>query len=439
MPGVMQYDESTVLSIDDDPVPAVIRHERSVGLGIVFAEPRIFLQLSSWQLFAGLRAGFILTDDYSGTQRIIDPPGVTFDDDPVVTDNAEQYPGLTSVSAWFTFGASTAGARIGDVRIEPGFSAGLPITAMSSTDPFRVWSVSATLRIVLDPVQATPDTVQRRIDTVIVTDTVVTESATETTTRETLVVVRIDSTDDAITIRRELRRVIGIGVPTMLTEVRASFLDADGSEHDRLAMTVRIDRHQLRVADPRWSSGTLSALPATAVPKPIADRVSAALTAVQQLPRTTPITWTAEQWPSCTIRIRMAAEGDVEPEQWSLHLRMSDGRILDSIGGKGAPPDMIDRTIAEDVVRSLRNGGTVDYVYRVMADGHWTPSATASVVFNAVQQKEGTAYKWQVVLPKTPEQQRSDGRTEWTDAEQQQLRTMNGPWPKILLQSQIHR
>lgn len=438
MPGVMEYDESTTLSIDDDPVPAVIRHRQQLALGLAFIEPTITLAASSWHADLGVRVGYVLGGEMETTQQIIDPPGVEFEN---ALDSGTDIPGLATVGAWAKLGISSRGRRIGDLRIEPGLSVSLPLTSMSTVQPFRIWSASATVRLFIDPRPALPV----RTDTVVITDTIVVESNTETETRESIVIVGVDSTTvttsteiiRTITILRELRRTVGIGLPIMVTEAQALFILPDGRLDDRITLRVAADRHELHVADPHWPAGVIPSMPKEPIDTVITDVVDASFLAVQRLPSTRPIRWRSEQWDTCRIRFSLVAGGDADPSAWKVVLRDASRLVIDSLGGTGMPPDMIDVAIPEEVLRSLRSGGMVTYEFSVAIDQQrWNAPVSGSLTFEAMKERQGATYRWLLELPKQPHG-RSDGTPTWTSAQQAKIERRRSAWSPILLESTV--
>lgn len=438
MPGVMQYDESTTLSIEDDPVPAVIRHRQQMSMGLAFVEPTITFARPSWHADLGLRVGYVLGGEMETTQQIIDPPGVEFEN---ALDSSTDIPGLATVGAWATLGVSTSGRRIGDLRIEPGLSVSIPITSMSTVQPFRIWSASATVRLFIDPRPSLPV----RVDTVVITDTIVVESSTETETRETISIIGVDSTSVAtdseilrtITITRELRRTVGIGLPFILTEAQAMFVRPDGQLDERITLRVATDRHELRAADPHWPAGVISSMPREPIDTVVTDVVDGAFLAAQRLPSTKPIRWRSEHWDTCRIRFLLTAGGDAEPAAWKVVVSDASKKIIDSLGGAGMPPDMIELTIPEDVLRSLRSGGALSYVFSVAIDQQrWTEPVSGTLLFEAMKERPGTTYRWVLELPKQP-QGRLDGITTWTPSQRTKIESRRSAWTPILLESRV--
>jgi hypothetical protein len=91
--SLQRFDEPVVLSINDEPIPATIRHDRTADLHSLFIEPIVMLTLSRTQFCGGLRLGYAFQAPYMETQEVIDPPGVTINGSAVAIDVEGSYPG----------------------------------------------------------------------------------------------------------------------------------------------------------------------------------------------------------------------------------------------------------------------------------------------------------------------------------------------------------
>jgi len=410
-PGVTRFDESTTLAIDDDPVPSVIGHERTIDLGAFFLHPTVGVQMHRTVIDLGARIGWLVGGSYTETQQVVDPPGVEFDEGPVRIDATGAYPGLQLFAAWLTAGVSTAGARFGDVRLEPGLEFAVALTTLSTTDPLRMLSGGLRLRMIIDPVSM--PNYNERTDTVRLIDTVFVESAEAAQDRRSVLTttVSVDTIGTniltTVEVREQLTRTIALPASTLLTEAGALFVNTDGSTSPTTRLLYRVTRNTIHVKLPascevEFHSPQPSREAALAeIDRALTPACRAAIRDSTQRLSASPSTavWVDESWGACTVQYTLDAVGDVEVEEWSVTVLDTKGATVDLITGSGTPPASIQRSVPDAVLSTLKEGGVLTYRFVATdADGARTAPVGGTLTFQAfdVHTEERN---WDLVLP----------------------------------------
>ena len=448
-PGVMRFDENTILSIENDPVPAVIRHDRTLALFTLFIEPSAYITFHRTQISAGLRLGYVVNAPFTETQEVIDPPGVSFDGEGVIVDAEGSYPGLQPLSVMLTAGVRTMGERIGPLRFEPGVSVAVALTTLSADMPTRQIQAGVNVRIILDPL---PQRTHLR-DTVFIVDTVYHESAAGPVA-DVMTITGIDSAmqviDDVdhttITIRRELVRTIVVSPSTLLTEVHARFLTQEGRAVDTWKISYEAVTHVVTMDVPSECAVRPSRLLKSTMIDALIDheqrwdeQCRSILDIMQAAPARTQATsfmWKEETWQPCRVVFELLAMGDVEAASWKLRIVNVNGVALDSIEGSGQPPSQQIYLVSDTVLASVREGAMVRYEFLVVdVDGGRTKPASGTLTFEPFEAEHGRSVHWKMILP-WQQMNTSDQAQPWTPSEKQVLmeRTILGTfWQRCTL------
>jgi hypothetical protein len=411
--SLQRFDEPVVLSINDEPIPATIRHDRTADLHSLFIEPIVMLTLSRTQFCGGLRLGYAFQAPYMETQEVIDPPGVTINGSAVAIDVEGSYPGLQPFMATAIAGVRTTGQRIGAFRLEPGVTFAVGLTTLSTVQPVRQFSAGLDLRLQWDP---EPERIFK-IDTTITTDTVYTERAGGPAP-DAVTIVSIDSTvvdlDNirltTIHIRQRLTRTIAMPSSTLFTEARARFLDDRGRAVTSWQIAYRETMHTATVSLPASCTVDLPSRSATTridALRSLSRHLSADCremldTMVQPPPAITTleITWTDVEWEPCRVRFELITEGDVEVDSWLLRLYTDANAALDSVTGDGAPAPTLDYSFTKDVMALLLNGATIHYEFVAFdIDGGRTQPVHGTLSFNPADTDDVITQRWELVMP----------------------------------------
>ncbi len=277
--GSVISDESTVLSINDAPVPATIRHTIDLSLFALSIEPSVRLLAGPLRLRLGLPLQILLNGSYVATQQVVNPPGVYLGGQAVRVEGEGTLPGLQRLVPALSVGFGTTGKEVGGVRIEPEVTLRIPISSISSAADWTIWSVSAGVRVapLFDKIRP----IKR--DTLWIRDTTVVEvAATEISSTSTNIfaVDSVDAVGDEVILRHvALRERTTISVPHepafIRAEARAMFVDQQGMERERISIrTVKFENEFLMPLlstvyfAPR--SSDLSSYDARSVPLPTA-------------------------------------------------------------------------------------------------------------------------------------------------------------------------
>ncbi|CAN5489331.1 hypothetical protein BH10BAC6_BH10BAC6_18330 [soil metagenome] len=248
--GSVISDEFTVLSINDSPVPATIRHTIDLSLYAVGIEPSIRLFLDQFRLRIGIPIQFLLRNTYIAKQEVVNPPGVFLGGQAIRVEGEGELPGAQTVVPAVSVGVGTAGKVVGSIRIAPEVTLRVPISSISAVADWKIWSLSAGVRIAPSFDKIKPI----RRDTLWIRDTMVLEVATSSPRSTSTRMFAVDSVDEDgedVTMRHvAARERTTISVPHeplfIRAEARAMFVDQQGIERDRITIrTVRYDNEFL--------------------------------------------------------------------------------------------------------------------------------------------------------------------------------------------------
>lgn len=248
--GGVISDEFTVLSINDSPVPATILHTINLSLYAVAVEPSVRLMLGPYRMRLGIPLQLLLHNAYKATQQVVNPPGVYLGGQAIRVEGEGTLPGARTLVPALSLGFGTSGKVVGSVRIEPEVTLRVPITSISGVADWRIWTLSAGVRIApsFDKIKPT------RRDTLWIRDTVVVEVATTALRSSSTRIFAVDSVDDVgedlISRHIAARERTTINVPHepsfIRAEARAMFVDQQGIERDRITIrTVKYDNEVL--------------------------------------------------------------------------------------------------------------------------------------------------------------------------------------------------
>jgi len=241
--GAVVSDESTVLSINDSPVPATIRHTIDLSLYAISIEPSLRFCLDPIRLRIAVPFFVLLNGSYVATQQVTNPPGVYLGGQDVRVEGEGTLPGLQRFVPALSLSFGTVGKVVGTVRIEPEVTIGVPLASITSAADWKIWTIGAGIRLApsYDKIRAL------RRDTSWIRDTSVLETIVAAVGSTSTSIRVVDSVDDvgADVIVRHL--VLGetttITVPRerpfLRAEARAMFIDDRGLERDRIAIRTK--------------------------------------------------------------------------------------------------------------------------------------------------------------------------------------------------------
>jgi len=248
--GSVVSDEFTVLSINDSPVPATIRHTINLSLYAVAIEPSIRLFLGAFRLRLGIPIQFLLQNSYVATQEVVNPPGVYVGGQAIRVEGEGALPGARTLVPAVSLGFGTSGKVVGSVRIEPEVTLRVPISSISAVADWKIWTFSAGVRIAPSFDKIRPV----RRDTLWIRDTTVMEVATSAPRSSSTRIFAVDSVDDVgedvVARHVAARERTTIEVPHeplfIRAEARAMFVDQQGIERDRITLrTVKYNNELL--------------------------------------------------------------------------------------------------------------------------------------------------------------------------------------------------
>lgn len=277
--GSVVSDETVTLSINDDPVPATIRHTIDLSLYAIALEPSVLFDAAPMRFRVGLPISLLLNGTYLATQQVVNPPGITIGGVAIQTEGSGTLPGLRSVVPSLVFGMSTDGKLARQIQIEPELTVGVPLMSISSEADWRLWSLRLGVR--LTPYVRKPKGIRR--DTVVTRDTVIVEIADSEVRRmltESHVIDSADEERDTVILRHvsvvEQTTAYLPREPSVIrAEAKAMFVDDAGAERDRV--TIATARHENELFMPllpiiyfRYRSSDLTSYDGqpTAIPRP---------------------------------------------------------------------------------------------------------------------------------------------------------------------------
>lgn len=362
--GSVISDESTVLSINDAPVPATIRHTIDLSLFALSLEPSVRLLAGPLRLRLGLPLQILLDGSYVATQQVVNPPGVYLGGQAVRVEGEGTLPGLQRFVPALSVGFGTTGKEVGGVRIEPEITLRIPLSSITSAADWTIWSVAAGVRIAPTFDKIRP--IKR--DTLWIRDTTVLEvAATDISSTSTRIfaVDSVDAVGDEVIYRHvALRERTTISVPHepafIRAEARAMFVDQQGVERERISIrTVKFENEFLMPListiyfAPR--SSDLTSYDARSVPVPMAWENGPFARRIAAMQFRLLDDWAKEIAGSTMVTVRGRASTTEDPALAEQRV----AAVVDHLVRQGAPRSRIRVLEAEFLDDSATNARTV--------------------------------------------------------------------------------
>lgn len=361
MPASFTYDESVVLSINDDPIPATIEHLRAVPLLRPYATTGVRFPAGTYDVSVGLRVGYNLTSSFTDRQQFVDLPGVEFDDDDVA-EISRPLPDFQPLYLATVVGLGLPSFHVGSFALQPAINGQVVITTPSTAVMQQQFSIGLQLRVgsahkpvqvpAPIPVVTVPEPIPEPIPEPNIVEPTIVESPSDLmfASLGTTVVIGDRATPSrTITFQR--------------IEHKASISSANLCPNVLVDSTIVFQR-------PATRSDVLDTL------AQILDESCNGADA-----STISVVWVEEVWPPCSLQFDPSVYSEEPVDRWTIMIRGHDGELLDSIAGDLTPPARIAYLIPQNVLRYLVEHGSLTCEFHV-----WDVSgAFAAPVRSAVQ------------------------------------------------------
>lgn len=353
MPATLSYDESVVLSINDDPISATIEHLRAVPLLRPYATAGVRFPAGTYDVSVGLRVGYNLTSSFTDRQQFVDLPGVEFDDDDVA-EISRPLPDFQPLYLATVVGLGLPSFHVGSFALQPAINGQVVITTPSAPVMQQQFSLGLQLRI---GSALKPSEVPLPIPI---------ETVPEATNLEPTIV---ESPSELMFASLGTTVVIGDRATPTRTITYQRIEHQASMRSTNVCPDVLVDS-MIVFQRPATRSDVLDTL--SQILRESCEGADA---------RTINVVWVEEVWPPCSLQFDPSVYSEEPVDRWTIMIRGHDGEMLDSIVGDLTPPARIAYPIPVNVLRYLVAHGSLTCEFHV-----WDVSgAFAAPVRSAVQ------------------------------------------------------